>query len=330
MLTQVAEDIFTFLIPLPNNPLKSLNCYIIRPSDGGRCLLIDTGFRCPPCWQALREGMEEAGIRPENTDVFLSHAHSDHIGNAADLHELGCRMLMPSVDYRFYCSFTENAATSRWDRAIREGMPAQLAETSFTKGPIVSYRPPWFPATELEDGDVISYGPYSFRCLLTPGHTPGHMCLYEELEQILFSGDHILFDITPNICNFESMEDSLGSYLESLRRVRELPVRLTLPGHRGIGGMTMVERIDQILEHHRRRLDEAVQAIRRGQPIDAYRVASQLTWKIRANNWEDFPLSQKWFAVGETLAHLDYLRLRGVIERIEEDGRCVYVLREGQ
>ncbi len=330
MLTQVAEDIFQFLIPLPDNPLKSLNCYIVRPADGGRCLLIDTGFRQPACWQALREGMDEAGLRPENTDVFLSHLHSDHTGNAADLHALGCRILMPAVDYQRYCTFTRNPTAERWKRAVREGMPPELAERSFVNGPIVTYSPPWFPATELKDGDELSYGRYHFCCLLTPGHTPGHMCLYEERYEILFSGDHILFDITPNICNFEDMKDSLGAYLESLRRMRELPVQLTLPAHRGIGGMTMVERIDQILEHHRRRLDEALQAIRTGQPIDAYHIAAQLRWKIRANSWEDFPLSQKWFAIGETLAHLDYLRGIGAITREEQDGLFVYRLREEQ
>ena len=107
--------------------------------------------------------------------------------------------------------------------------------------------------------------------------------------------------------------DALGSYLASLRAVRDLPVRLALPGHRGRG--ELAPRVDALLEHHARRLEELRAILRKEPGLTAYQAAGRMRWRIRASSWEDFPLAQKWFAVGECMAHLDYLRLRGLAAR---------------
>ena len=129
----------------------------------------------------------------------------------------------------------------------------------------------------------------------------------------MFTGDHVLFDISPNITSWLEMEDALGSYLDSLRAVRELPVRLALPGHRGRG--ELAPRVGALLEHHARRLEELRTILRNEPGLTAYQAAGRMRWRIRASSWEDFPLAQKWFAVGECMAHLDYLRLRGLAAR---------------
>ena len=329
MLTQIAREIFEFQINLPDTPLKSLNCYIIRPEDGGRCLLIDTGFHHPQCWAELRAGMEEAGLVPENTDVFLTHAHSDHTGNAAALHDLGCHLYMSSIDYALYLSWLNGSLEDRMSRIVSEGMPEGLVETLFREGPIMHYGSPWFPVTELEDGDILNYGVYELRCILTPGHTPGHMCLYDEKRELLFLGDHVLYDITPNITNNRGGgEDMLRLYMESLRKIAKLPVSIALPAHRSHGSVSLSQRVDQLLSHHQRRLDETLHIVQDYGPVNAYVVAAHLRWRIRAASWEDFPVSQKWFAVGETLTHLDYLCGIGAIRRLETDGRIFYVPQE--
>jgi len=78
---------------------------------------------------------------------------------------------------------------------------------------------------------MIDIGRYSFRCIETPGHSPAHFCLYEAKNKILVSGDHILFDITPNITFWPQLDNSLKSYLDSLDKVYNLDVNLVLPGH---------------------------------------------------------------------------------------------------
>ena len=88
------------------------------------------------------------------------------------------------------------------------------------------------PTGVLQDGDIIDVGEYHFRCIHTPGHSLGHTGLYEPEKKILVAGNHILIDITPNIQCWSEIQNLLKSYLESLDRVHDLDVELTLPGHR--------------------------------------------------------------------------------------------------
>ena len=114
------------------------------------------------------------------------------------------------------------------------------------------------------------------------------------------------------------MEDALGCYLDSLRAVRELPARLALPGHRRPGALA--PRVDALLEHHARRLDELTAILRARPGSTAYEAAAHMTWNIRSRSWDDFPLAQKWFAVGECIAHLDHLHRQGRLQRERQDG----------
>lgn len=102
----------------------------------------------------------------------------------------------------------------------------------------------------LREGDPIEIGDFSFRCIETPGHSPGHTCLYEPKRKILISGDHILSDITPNITIWPEMQDSLQKYLASFRMVCNLGVKLVLPGHRSIMD-DLKGRIKALQEHPR-------------------------------------------------------------------------------
>lgn len=72
--------------------------------------------------------------------------------------------------------------------------------------------------------------------------------------------------------------------------------------------------------HHAARLEEVLRILREQPELTAYEIAGGMTWQIRARSWAEFPPVQKWFAVGECLAHLDYLRKRGAIARRKTDG----------
>ena len=85
----------------------------------------------------------------------------------------------------------------------------------------------------------------------------------------------------------------------------------------------------ELRAHHARRLADTLEAVRRRPGQTAYEVAGAMRWDIRCRSWEDFPLTQKWFAVGEALSHLDYLVCRGQIIRREEDGLRRYDPAEG-
>ena len=170
----------------------------------------------------------------------------------------------------------------------------------------------------LQDGDEIIAGDYRFKCVSTPGHSLGHTCLYEPNKKILVAGDHILIDITPNIQCWSDDHNPLQNYLASLDKVNDMEIDLVLPGHRRLI-TDHRRRIAELKEHHQRRLKEVI-SILGDDPKTAYQVASQMTWDLDCDSWEQFPRAQKWFATGEAIAHLRYLEKKGFITRRDKGG----------
>lgn len=323
MPEEIMQNIHRIPVPLPGNPLKELNAYLIRGKD--RNLLIDTGFRQPACREALFAGLRELGLRRGDVDVLLTHLHSDHAGLAPEAAGETGTIFVSSVDRLTLDNMAERQ--KYWEEADNwfreEGFPISMMMQIRDKNPARSMAPPTGGHySSLEDGDVLEAGDYRLQCLLMPGHTPGQMCFWMEREGCMFLGDHVLFDITPNITAWPRMPDALGSYLRSLEKIRAYDVKLALPGHRRGGDMRL--RIDQLLEHHKRRLEEAFSAVKNhpGQP--AYFLAGKMTWKIRASSWDTFPVAQKWFAVGECMSHLDHLMVQGRIRKELQGGKAAY------
>jgi len=332
---EVAKNIHRIPVKLPGNPLKELNSYLIR--DPERSLLIDTGFRTPDCKDDLLAGLKELNVDPASVDVFLTHLHADHSGLSSDIIGDGRHIFISEPE----CAMMENLPvqggkwvgewTERWagnkTRDRLAGMPPEIVEDMEALNPAIMFAPPGGKRyTGVKDGEILRAGGYSLRCVLTPGHTPGHMCLWDENSRLMFTGDHVLFDITPNITAWLTVEDSLGDYLNSLRMIREYPVETPLPGHRKPGDFHA--RIDELFKHHSARLNEIRNIIGVLPGLTAYEIAGRMRWKIRVNNWDEFPATQKIFAVGECLSHLDYLMLRGFIGRTLAGGVYRYLSME--
>ncbi|MEM1578081.1 MAG: MBL fold metallo-hydrolase [Archaeoglobaceae archaeon] len=310
MIEKIEENLYRVQVPLPRNPLKSLNSYILT---GKRPLVIDTGFNIQECYTELIKGLQQLGIEPKKVDVLATHLHADHLGLVG---KIAKNLLISRVDAEI--AIKGILEPSYWKELaeifIKNGFPEKEAKKVTKIHPAVKYSSEFSgEVIFLKDGDLLEYGNLELEVFLTPGHTPGHVCLYEPEKKILFSGDHILFDITPNITFWEAMEDSLGEYLRSLEKVYTLEVRTTLPGHRNFYGSHR-KRIEELKEHHRKRLEEALNAVKKGFSY-AWDVAQQITWDLDYQNWEELPTMQKWFAVGETIAHLDHLALKGVIRK---------------
>lgn len=322
MAEQIAKDLWRLEIPLEGSPLKTLNSYLIR---GERSLLIDTGFRWASCRAAMERQLEELDAGRERMDIFVTHLHSDHVGLAPELVRPGCCILMGEIDGAGVENYMDSGCWRElYARYERDGFDREETDRLWNSNPAQTAAPgAWGGCRYLRDGDELFYGGHRLRCILTPGHTPGHLCLYEPDAGWLFTGDHVLFHISPNICRWESMPDALGSYLESLRRIRDLPVKLLLPAHRRETG-DLRERADELTAHHLRRVEDAWQTVRDEPGLTGYEIAGRMRWRIRSRSWEDFPLEQKFFAVGEALAHLDYLEARGRVQCREELGKRRY------
>lgn len=325
MLIPILPNLYRITVELPNNPLRSLNSYVIT---GDRNLIIDTGFNLPECLRDLTAGIAELGLDMGKTDIFLTHMHGDHSGLASQIMTPDSTVYMSGVDRELFSASMESPVEF-WDslerRLIVEGYPLDEMEITTRRNPAkIFVSSSNFQITPVEDKQELTSYSMKLRCVFTPGHTPGHMCLYSEENQIMFTGDHILFDITPNITSWPSLPNSLASYMRSLEAVRKYPVRMTLTGHReNEGGFK--ERIDQLLEHHRDRLSE-VCVILSERPLNGYEVASRMKWSIRVKSWSEFPAGQKWFAVGEALAHLNYLVGSGTVNRVDQGGVFLYSL----
>ena len=118
--------------------------------------------------------------------------------------------------------------------------------------------------------------------------------------------------------------NALKHYLASLEKVSKLKTNLVLPGHRSVCH-DLKKRVAELQEHHQARLAEVMSALRDG-PKTAYEVAPYITWDIVYSSWELFPALQKWFAVGETIAHLWYLEGNKMIRRETKGKKDVFSL----
>jgi len=101
-----------------------------------------------------------------------------------------------------------------------------------------------------------------------------------------------------------------------------LEVDLVLPGHRRLF-KNYKGRIDELREHHQKRLDEILLILSK-RPETPFQVASGMTWDIKYDSWKEFPVSQKWFATGEAIAHLRYLEEKKMISRETENEVIVF------
>ena len=161
------------------------------------------------------------------------------------------------------------------------------------------------------------------RVMHTPGHTRGHVVFVDGGEGLIFAGDHILPHITPSI-GFEpaSAPLPLGDYLQSLRRVREIPDARLLPAH-GPVTHSMHERIDELLAHHHQRLEDSADCVV-GAADTVAEVARQLTWTRRERHLDELDPFNQMLAVLETGAHLDLLVAQGRLSSNTIDGVLHY------
>lgn len=318
MVEQVwnSPAIYRIEVELPQNPLRNLNVYVISTPE--RNLVIDTGFRRQECRAALWKGIGELGLDLSKTALFLTHLHSDHTGLVGDFVDRGIPVYMGSIDLGYLSGEHQMDHLALLEEMFgREGFPPEELARQATENQGRAYAPtPGFPAIPVSHGDIIPMGSLEVVALHTPGHTPGHMVLYLPREQILFSGDHILFDITPNISVWYQVPHSLQDYLDSLDQIKKLPVRVAFPAHRSANG-DLCQRVAALQAHHAQRLREIQRAVGKYPDSTAYALAGEITWSTRGLTWEQFPPNQKWFAMAETLAHLYYLVDRGTILRVE-------------
>ncbi len=313
---QVTEDVWRIPLPLPL-ALRSVNVYLIDNGVGER-FLIDAGLGLPADEAALHAGLEQAGVALEDVSALvLTHAHPDHIGLSGTVFAAsgGPVYLLEGEDERLYgvWSADADATLTRVDEMYAaNGLPEPLstgAASATRKLRRILRLAPRDAVQTLTDEQELRLGSHSYRVLWTPGHSDYHLCLLRD-DGVFFAGDHILPTITPNIGLYpQGRPNPLQDYLTSLDRVAPLSARIVLPGHgRPITGLA--ERAAALRAHHEGR-SAAIRTLLAGAPdgTNAATIAGTL-FAGRLNTPDDWR-----FALAETLAHLEYLRIEGLAQR---------------
>lgn len=326
MVEHITKNIYKIEVPLKGNPLKYLNSYFIRGDEED--FLIDTGFNTQDCEDALRAGLEEVGCRKDKLNIINTHLHMDHAGLDYLFTSEGKKAYMSKDDWESTKKFYFGAGMQREERDLKEGITLEKFHAMRGRTPSKLYREPQFNVEQMEafeDGHVFEIGNISLKAITVPGHTIGNTMFWCEEEGLMFTGDHILFDITPNISIWMEMDDALTQYLNSLDKAKAYDVKLALPGHRNPGDYRA--RIDVIKEHHELRLKEVLYILEKNPGLNAYELTEKMSWRVHRDPDGSFPLKQLWFASGEAMAHLDCLVTRGLVERREGDPYFTYHLK---
>ncbi|CAM5249221.1 MBL fold metallo-hydrolase OS=Streptomyces alboniger OX=132473 GN=CP975_10415 PE=4 SV=1 [Streptomyces alboniger] len=191
---------------------------------------------------------------------------------------------------------------------------------------------PALPDREIVPGELLDLAGRRLRAIWTPGHTPGHVCLHLEEEHPaglpghgrLFSGDHLLPEITPHIGLYEDPDDAtvtdpLGDYLDSLERVGRLAPAEVLPAHQH-AFTDAASRVRELLAHHEDRLTGLLTLL--AEPLTPWQLAEHMEWN---RPWEQIPYGSRNIAVSEAEAHLRRLVKLGRAEAVPGSEPVTYV-----
>ncbi len=318
MSPQLPAPLFERIVVPTPYAVGSANVYLF-PS--GPVTLFDCGPNTPAAENALRLGLASHGIAPQQIGrIVISHGHPDHYGMAPRLQELsGAEILIGERDLPELRDHSMLAATGRL--LLRAGMPMeQLVDLGERERKLGGLSPVIEDAVPLRGGQRLRFDGFELEVLHLPGHTAGHICLFHGPSGVLYSGDTLLLDISPNPLLEPDPQDpaerrrSLVEYLDSLDRLSELALTMVHPGHgKQIEDPRSV--VSAMQDHHRKRTEE---------------LARCLDWDGKSG-WqlagELFPALQgfdNFLAVSEVLAHVDLLVAQDRAEAFNRDGVTLY------
>jgi glyoxylase-like metal-dependent hydrolase (beta-lactamase superfamily II) len=310
-LTSVSPGVFELRLPIPWEDTH-VNCFLLP--DGEQVDMIDCGMSSRESLALIAAALREvAGPRARLRRLLVTHIHPDHYGGAGEMTErYGAdlylhRLEVPMVHPRYLEIEQLVEEVGRYLQA--HGVPD--AEADFLKNASRGFRQfvkPALPVLQLDGTEVLEMGRHRLRVEWTPGHSPGHVCLFDAESRVVFAGDQLLPNASPNVgLHPQSTPNPLDDYLAGLERLVALEPSLVLPAH-GRPFEDAGRRVAELLEHHRRRKDQMVEVIGDGE-LNGWQVATAV-WGVREN------LHEMRMALQEGLAHLQSLSLEGRLEKL--------------
>ncbi|KOV97208.1 MULTISPECIES: MBL fold metallo-hydrolase [unclassified Streptomyces] len=324
-------------VPIPDNPLGHTLVYVVDTGRGP--VLIDTGWDDPGSWDTLVAGLAACGTAVgEVHGVVITHHHPDHHGLSARVREAsGAWVALHAADAAIVRR-TRETRPERWFSYMAAKLTAAGAPEEHVaplRTPRVRTLPglsPALPDREIVPGELLDLPGRRLRAIWTPGHTPGHVCLHLEEEHParlpghgrLFSGDHLLPEISPHIGLYEDPDDAtvtdpLGDYLDSLERIGRLTPAEVLPAHQH-PFTDAPGRVRALLDHHESRLAGLLALL--AEPLTPWQLAERMEWN---RPWPDIPHGSRTIAVSEAESHLRRLVKLGRAEPVAGSESVAYV-----
>ncbi|MFE1755212.1 MBL fold metallo-hydrolase [Streptomyces anandii] len=329
--------VWSVAVPIPDNPLGHTLVYVVDTGRGP--VLVDTGWDDPASWEALTEGLAACGTSPADVHgVVITHHHPDHHGLSGRVREAsGAWVAMHAADIAIVRR-TREAPPERWFAYMAAKLEAagapedHVAPLRAARGRTLPGLAPALPDREIVPGELLGLPGRRLRAVWTPGHTPGHVCLHLEEDHPaglpgrgrLFSGDHLLPEITPHIGLYEDPDDAtvtdpLGDYLASLESVGRLTPAEVLPAHQH-PFTAAGSRVQDLLVHHEHRLASLLALL--SEPLTPWQLATRMRWN---RPWDEIPRSSRNIAVSEAESHLRRLVKQGRAEPVPGTDPVTYV-----
>lgn len=323
---ELPDGVHQIKVSIPSISLKYVNAYVIE--NYGRYALVDPGWPTKVALSSLENGLKSLGLSLEDISfVVATHRHPDHLGLAAELRRsYRTEVVLHEADLPVQATIMQyETAMGLW--LMRNGMPED--KINLKTLPLDPGDFPWraSPTRMVEDGDRLFVESERWVVIWTPGHSPGHLCLYNAESGVLLSGDHLLPKITPNVSlnPYSEISDPLGTYLSSLDKLAGLKVKIVLPGHEE-AFCNFDQRLVEIKVHHKERINDLLACVKDGEKT-AYEIACELSWNSidsKATSGLNLPISEQPLAVGETLAHIAVLMNEGKLQKKTKDGLDVF------
>lgn len=327
--TSEIDGVYRIKVDIPFD-VKFVCVHIFEVDD--KLVMIDAGFNTLPWRRLFFKALNELNLKIEDIDYcFVSHEHLDHCGllkyfkrKNPDLkilmHKTTDESLRFGSNSNYFGRMERNAikiAKEIESYGMGEKEITRLMKSFLVWPKIVRYEA---PNRLLKDDDEISFTSNKLKIIWTPGHSLGHICVFDIKNKHLFSGDHILSHITPHIGVYHistlineelSYPNILDLYLNSLDKIDKLNPKIIYPGHQELI-TNPHERILEIKKHHQNRFKEICRSIE-SKPLTPFEI-SQIHFGT------DLDDMNKYLALNEILSHLIYLEHQEKVKKFEKDG----------